>query len=431
MDDLEEHDRRAFLQNRQEIAKIVDIMIHCASFDPFEWTDASNNFESFTLWNGLPYENLVYLLTQESFYVEPTRRFDLILSNLLQLHDSVTNYVDCVNLLLSAYESLRSSTNDQWGYNFTLLQHLVVHWLDDSEGHGRGPGLKIARALKLTADLWRCDKEGTALDIVARYDAKRISEWLGFLSNNGVNIRDYGRYEEAQHPQNVIYQGPDACCRIVTVHFHFADSKNSLTIEIDNVCDPHFEYLHPEYRCGVSRRRELCISHLDEVFIGVDGKPITSVPGSWTTTLKPNSQLPIALRFYEHGWQYMDFLEPNDHIWEEGELDAELQEASELHWISHFDEEAVEVASIAAERPPSGNPLCKIEGGENEVHQTLHHLDAAVCPERAMPCLEDDKASQSSHLSQGCYIPSIKTCLINIDKKVPCLKMAYQVSEDT
>jgi hypothetical protein len=56
---------------------------------------------------------------------------------------------------------------------------------------------------------------------------------------------------------------------------------------------------------------------MDDALISEDGRPLTSIPGSWTTTLKPNSEQPVALKFYEHGWQYTDFLEAPYKLWEE------------------------------------------------------------------------------------------------------------------
>jgi hypothetical protein len=304
-------------------------MIRYADFDPFDWEHSSKSFDALTLWNGLPYENLWHLFAQNTFYATPEQRFDFILGNLLQLRDSVELSRESIDLLMIEYEKLRScpSTKAGWRYNFTLLQHLVFHWLDRNEGLGRGPKLKISRALKLTLDLWRRDREGTALDTVARYDGSMVGKWLKLLSANGVNLSEYGEYEQAQHKDGLIDQGPDACCRILEVSFKFGNED--LVIEIQNICKPHFQYLHPEYRCESYRRREFCISQMDDAFIDGNGKPFTSIPGSWTTTLKPNSELPLALKYYEHGWQYTDFLEAPYKLWDEGASESEWSNGSE------------------------------------------------------------------------------------------------------
>jgi hypothetical protein len=221
IEDLEDFDRQQNVMHRKDIASIVDTIIRYANFDPFYWEDLNRSFDALTLWNGLPYENLNYLLAMKDSYTTPEQRYDLILGNILQLRDSVESNQECIDLLLIEYEKLRSTTkaHDGWHYNFTLLQHLVFHWLDRNEGLGRGANLKISRALKLTNDLWRRDREGTILDIVARYDGGMVSKWLRFLSQSGVDISEYCRYERAQHPEGIINQGPSACCRIIEVKF--------------------------------------------------------------------------------------------------------------------------------------------------------------------------------------------------------------------
>lgn len=325
IEELEDYDRRQDVNNRRDVASIVDTMIHYADFDPFDWEYQDQSFDTLTLWNGLPYENLRYLSRIKDCYTTPEQRFDFILGNILQLRDSVESNQECIDLLLTEYEKLRSTTksHDGWRYNFTLLQHLVFHWLDRNEGLGRGAGLKISRALKLTNDLWRRDREGTVLDTVARYDGKMASKWLAFLSQEGVDMSEYRQYEQAQHPEGIIDQGPDICCRIIEVKFRGTD--DDLDLEVWNACDPHFQHLDSEYRCAASRRRELCISKMDDAFIGDDGKPLASIPGSWTMTLKPNSELPVALKLYEHGWQYTDLLEAPYKLWEDDWSESESE----------------------------------------------------------------------------------------------------------
>lgn len=336
---LEDYDKHQDVRDRHNIAKILDAMIRYGDFDPFDCEDQRRSFDVLTLWNGLPYENLWHIFLQHALYATPEQRFDFILGNMLQLRDSTELSQECIDLLLMEYEKLRSCPIKQngWRYNFTLLQHLIFHWLDRNEGLGRGPGLKISRALKLTNDLWRRDREGTALDTVARYDDTMVRKWLRILSTNGVDLFEYGEYEQAQHPEGLINQGPDACCRHIEVSFEFGGLDEDLVIDIQNICDPRFQYLHPQYRCESYRRRELCISQMDDAFIR-DGKPLSSIPGSWTTTLKPNSELHVALKLYEHGWQYTDFLEAPYKLWDEelmglesqGSRDAKLASDTEI-----------------------------------------------------------------------------------------------------
>jgi hypothetical protein len=364
------------VRNRRDVAKIVDSMIRYADFDPFDWEDPGNHFDTLTLWNGLPYENLKHLFTQNALYATPEQRFEFILGNLLQLRESVDSGQECIDLLLMEYEKLRSSPTGQskWDFYFTLLQHLVFHWLDRMEGSGRGPAFKISRALKLTNDLWRRDREGTALDTVARYDGSMVSQWLGLLSANGVNLPQYVRYEQAQHPDGLINQGPDVCCRVIEVAFNLGELEDDLGIEISNFCDPRFEHLDPDFRCEVSRRRELCISKIDDAFIGGDGKPLASIPGSWTTTLKPNSDLLVTLKFYEHGWQYTDLLEAPCSLWKDGS-DAMSQESSDLD-SSADDAETLDSDDKADEvvgRKNDQSPNSKMGNIETESSQKSPH----------------------------------------------------------
>ena len=348
---LEDYDRYQDVKNRENIAQIVDTMIRYADFDPFDWEDPSKSFDTLTLWNGLPWDNLRHLFAQNAFYATPEQRFDFILGNLLQLRDSIESSQECIDLLLVEYEKLQSGTYPNgggWRYNFTLLQHLVFHWLDRSEGLGRGPALKISHALKLTNDLWRRGREGTALDTVARYDGSMVGRWLKLLSQNEIDLYEYGHYEQAQHLDGFIDQGPDICCRIIEVKFKFPEVGETLAIEIKNICDPRYEHLDSEYRCATSRRRELCISQMDGAFIGDDGKPLATMPGSWTHKLKPNSELPVALKSYEHGWQYTDFLEAPYKLWDEDLSGSTSQDSVDLESISGDDNETLDTTEDEA-----------------------------------------------------------------------------------
>jgi hypothetical protein len=56
---------------------------------------------------------------------------------------------------------------------------------------------------------------------------------------------------------------------------------------------------------------------MDEIIVDDCGKPIASAPGSWTTTLKPNSGLILVRRIVGAGWQYVDFTEEGDRPWDD------------------------------------------------------------------------------------------------------------------
>jgi len=418
MDELEDLDRNVDLEQRQDISKIVDTMVRHANFDPFEWTNSDdvNIFDALTLYNGLPYDNLHYLLVQDAFYVPVDQRLEFILGNVLLGRSSAEASIKGIDLLLVQYEKLRTdeATKDEWVYHFTLLQHLVFDWIDGNPGCAEA-GLKISRALKLTNDLWRRQSEGTPLDTLARFGEKMIPRWLKFLSENGVNLSEYGHYEEAQHPDGTINQGPGQCCRIINVAFNFGEADDDLFIEVNNICDPRFEHLNPEYRCEASRKRESCISKMENVIIDGDGKPRKELPGGWNLPMKPNSDLPVVLRWYNDGWQFVDSLEERDILYDDdtdttsgrsdiSDLEAPLEGSDLLDTPDEEEQENLEAilpASGQTKEPLEDYPWCGISPEDLQIpmrHESLtecqrskpfnHHLKSPPenGPSQWLPC---------------------------------------------
>ncbi|TVY84730.1 hypothetical protein LSUE1_G000619 [Lachnellula suecica] len=307
------------IPQRQAIARIVDTMIRQGNFEPFDWPDSIYSTETLSLYYGLPFENLQYLLTTEDIYATPEQRCDLILDNFLCLAGSIESISDSVDLLLTQYAKIRSYESGYagWNYKITLLQSLIPSWIALPVGKRAAAKFQISRALKLTNDLWYSDGEGTPLDTIARFDSQKIPQWLEMISQSGVNLSEYIQYEHSQHLDGVIYQSQHLCCRIIYVDFEFGNTEEDISVKVRNICNPFFEHLDPGYRCELSRPRQICISQLDDAFVGADGKPLATLPGSWTTPLRPNKELSVVFSFINRGWQYVDFVEPGDTLWED------------------------------------------------------------------------------------------------------------------
>lgn len=174
---------------------------------------------------------------------------------------------------------------------------------------------KISRAFELTGDLFRTEGAGTTLDTVAGINGNIVQNWLDLLRKNGVDLGQYIRYEQSQHPDGVVKQ-PRECCRIIYVKFFGVEDEDELGITLTNVCNPCYEHLDPEYRCDKLGPRENCISQIDPVFVGDDGRPVPALPGSWTPRFKPNKELHRVFRGEGSRWMYVENVLPRDLLWE-------------------------------------------------------------------------------------------------------------------
>lgn len=316
-DDDYSHDRDN--AKRKEIAKIFDTLVQDTPFDPFDYPDQLEGYESFTLtlFNGLPHENLKYLLSQDSHLINASDCFVLIYENLLVLDDTVDDFQNCVDLLLTKYEAMRQDlvTCKEWHHRVKILQIFLSQWIFEITNIS-GAELKISRCLTLTEDLYRNDGLGTPLDLIARLVPEKVGSWLELLTRNGIDISEYLQYEYDKHPDKIVYQGRYQCCRKIFLHFQQGESGIS-GVEVDNVCDPQYEHFHPEYRCETGRSRERCITKFPDIMIDEDGRPSQPVPGSWLGALKSNSE---SFLVFQTGWiglQYVDFLGANGYFWDE------------------------------------------------------------------------------------------------------------------
>lgn len=318
MDDLEAYDKVQYDikggRQRHEIAKIVDTVVRHAQVDPFDWDDRTYNFSTLILYNGLPYENLRTFLTLDELYATPQQRSDFIEENLLLLRPWMELAQESIKFLTSSYERLQSSSTNMLT-DYTLLQYILCCWLRGNEVEDQ-----LSCLVQATGDLYRRSHEGTPLDFAASlYGADGVKLWLRFLSKNRINMLEYGHYEQSQHLGGIINQGSVACCRVIYVDFEFDEGDQDVVITIQNVCDPRFEHLDPEYRCEDSRCRESCITQEDGdgALIDEAGKPRPSAPGSWRMTPKRNSELSLVCRSVMVGWQYVEFVERIDREWKE------------------------------------------------------------------------------------------------------------------
>lgn len=126
------------------------------------------------------------------------------------------------------------------------------------------------------------------------------------LSKNGVNSHKYLRQEMHRHLDG--YKVED-CCRSIKLAVSFKDAENGVQFDIENVTRSIYKHLDPAYLCEAWRRRDhhlgsmsTCLSVVDEGLIH-NGRPLPSAPGSWVTTMKPNTELELVNRD-ETGWEY-------------------------------------------------------------------------------------------------------------------------------
>jgi hypothetical protein len=333
----------------------MNIMVTETSFDPFEWHDPVVEIVTCVLYNGLPYDNIRSLFAIES-YTPAAQRYDFIYDNLLNLEVSFENAIASIDFLLTRYEKLRSSKAacDEWPYRSTLLQILIKSWLNSNENDREGKEVKISRALELTEDLFQVEEKGTPLNTIANGREDLVHHWLELLSKNGVDMAQYVAYEQSQHPHGKL-EMENPCCRLIQVKFKFGlEDKDEPTIELHNICDPRYEHLDPEYRCEAYFRRENCISRLDAVFIGEDGRQIPPLPGSWTQVLKSNRELNRVNRSGDIDWILVENATFNDWPWED----------CNPWWADRVDEEIEDEWSGSESASESGES--EEEYGENE-----------------------------------------------------------------
>jgi len=325
---LEFYDLEMGNDNDPNIVQILDAFLRHTDLDPFDFKDRINGLDAISLWNGIPYDILPYLFSRDMFYATREQSCFFILENILQYNDQESSH-DGMNFLLIEYEKLWDFKviDSRWLCD-TLLQTLVPDWIWD-DLRLKGSARKISRVLKLTNDLYHRSDGGTPLDTIAKINVDKIGPWLRLLQENDINLSEYGRHEESQHLDGIIYQGSDICCRAITVEFKFGETDNDLVIEAHDICDPRFAHLDPNYRCEAGRQRENCISQMDDAFIDEDGKPIASLPGSWSSTMKPNSDLLLVIGTRLEGLLYTDCLIPGDFIFHNPHTEAESEHISE------------------------------------------------------------------------------------------------------
>jgi hypothetical protein len=299
------------------VAEIMDTIIQEGSFDPMDWHNPILNHKTCTLYYGLPYENLRILFGKE-FYASSRERYDCIVDNMLGITQFGENGLDCINFLLTQYASLRydEKTCQEWPYQATLLQILISHWLIATGYRQSEWETKISRALALTPDLYWVEEAGTTLDAIANVHGNPLPSWLRLLSRSGIDLQEYVLYEHSKHPEGLI-QIWEPCCRLIHVQFvcSSGDGASNANIVLNNVCDPSYEHLDPEYRCDAYYPMENCISQRDPIFVAEDGKPIPPLPGSWAPSLRPKRELDLIISREKNSWIYVDCLKSGDILW--------------------------------------------------------------------------------------------------------------------
>ncbi|KFY71020.1 hypothetical protein V499_08758 [Pseudogymnoascus sp. VKM F-103] len=227
------------------------------------------------------------------------------------------DFSEIITLLCTQYEALQSHENNLYCNRRILLHHSVLRWCWAKENDNEQTEeveRKIEQILKLTKDLHRVDGDGhTALGLILRhasYDKSHtitlISNWLMLLSKNGVDSHKYLRQEMHRHLDG--YKVED-CCRSIKLAVSFKDAENGVQFDIENITRSIYKHLDPAYLCEAWRRRDhhpgsmsTCLSVVDEGLIH-NGRPLPSAPGSWVTTMKPNTELELVNRD-ETGWEY-------------------------------------------------------------------------------------------------------------------------------
>jgi hypothetical protein len=320
IDKLRDYDKaNGSRAGRDEIMRITETLLRETDFDALNCSNQPT-YNTLVLWNGLPYEALKYLLSQDSPVVPVRNCFDLIYENLLLIEDFMDDFEDDVDLLLTKYEALQGHVGNHneyyWPYLSTLLQLLIKDWMLDDVIVLSGIERKISRCLELTADLYKVDNDGTCLDTIAMANREGVQPWLELLARNGIEIPKYLQYESDQHPEGTVDQGDLECCRLISLRFQYEDDRIT-SVEVDNVCKPEYIHFHPEYRCEIGKKKLRCITQLHDVFVDETGKPKQNVPGSWSQVLKPNSECSLVVRELWLGKEYVEDLRDRDLVWNE------------------------------------------------------------------------------------------------------------------
>ena len=116
-----------------------------------------------------------------------------------------------------------------------------------------------------------------------------ISKWLALLSEADINLHEYGQKELGLHPDGLVIP---RCCREIKAEIVFGRSDDIQINVTGNSVKSQDQSLDPNYMCEAWRARESCLSKVDKAFIK-DGRPLSSMPGSWEKPLKPNSELKL------------------------------------------------------------------------------------------------------------------------------------------
>ncbi|KAE8448485.1 hypothetical protein EG329_009366 [Mollisiaceae sp. DMI_Dod_QoI] len=314
--------RTSFVVNFLWGFRSFDTLVRDTTFDAFNWTEDRLNYGTLVLHRGLPYENLKFLLSQDSYFVTPEDYYTVILENMFALRYDNEDIEDCVDLLLTKYQEMRRDpeTRGQWPYCTTFIQNMLHYWIFTREVEkSRRTEANISRYLASGSMLddyehYEHDAGGTPLDSIARLDDSMIEEWLELLRRNGINILEYLQYESDRHPDGVVDQGIFLCCRHITLNFQHGE--DGITgVEVENVCSPQYVHFHPEYRCEARRAREKCITQLPDIIIDEAGRP-QDIPGNWSGALNSNSDSFLIYRRPLMGLEYVDFRENNSYLWD-------------------------------------------------------------------------------------------------------------------
>ena len=313
-------------------------MIHRGGFDPFSSGSGRRNYKTqFYLPDGLPFEILESLLEKTEFYPTPEQRICFAYLNSFYINNNIYGNEKSLDLLLYHYEAVMDKDPGVSSLlpSQSALRGFCAEWLAALTSRSRrredvGSVYKISRSLKLTKDLFRFyNNLYTVLDLFCTHAgghsssvAALLQRWLQLLADNGIDITNYGWFEE-QHRQSIESVedlealGPEriTCCRVTLLKFSYGVAENSLTIEPTNVVHPKFAHLAAEYMCENGRGREHCLSKLDEALVR-EGQPLPDIPGSWGGTFKPNSELSLVHR-WGRGWMYVEEIKRDDRVWDE------------------------------------------------------------------------------------------------------------------
>ena len=309
---------------------MLDVLFRYSDLNPFDyWPDKYS--QTMSIHCGLPPDMVMYLLQHKAYGQTGIGNLYEFTGDMLRDGRFRTEAAwRGLSLLLEDYERIATGPGALFYYNTSrcLLQELVRFWIyaenaGDVESTFENKLLKFGLVLKLTNDLRRENPRGTILDAIVLWNhgskeliSACVRRWLELLIFHGINLRAYGQYEQQRHPGGLV--GPPAfirCCRVIHVDFAFGDSDDDLTIYIRNERNPIFSHLDPAYICEEGRRRADCLSKIDDAWIR-DGKPLSSMPGSWVGNLKPNSELTLVCTV-QAGWIYVDDVTERDILWNE------------------------------------------------------------------------------------------------------------------